>query len=212
MYTTEQYKLMKADFRRLCKDMGRMTESRDEALRVIAQERAEKDALKADYQQCCLLVANMHLAAMGGVIGPVRGVVEDVQDLRSERDALQAEIENIKSHIARTTAAVIKKQHEEWRQERDALVLQNQTMREALGVVHAQLIDGKLFTQQMHQRPYWRYSVSACLAFPDLSAEVIKRIKAGVLRKAAQDMRQADCDWPAVVRLNAIAEEMEQTK
>ena len=43
------------------------------------------DNLKA-YIGACVTVAQMHAAAMGEVCGPKRGVVEDIADLRTERD------------------------------------------------------------------------------------------------------------------------------
>lgn len=45
---------------------------------------------QADYEGACKTIAAMHAAAMGTVCGPQRGVVEDVEDLRLERDALRA--------------------------------------------------------------------------------------------------------------------------
>lgn len=46
--------------------------------------------LKAQLDGVCALLAEMRAAAMGEVIGPKRGPVEDVADLKSERDKLQA--------------------------------------------------------------------------------------------------------------------------
>ena len=42
------------------------------------------DAARADAVSACKLVADMHAAAVGEVRGPIRGVVEDVQDVRAE--------------------------------------------------------------------------------------------------------------------------------
>jgi hypothetical protein len=39
--------------------------------------------LKRAYEGACKTIADMHEAAMGEVCGPARGVVEDVQDLRT---------------------------------------------------------------------------------------------------------------------------------
>ena len=54
-------------------------------------EAAEAEALqqKENYDRACQLVAAMHAAAVGEITGPKRGVVEDVADLRAERDALR---------------------------------------------------------------------------------------------------------------------------
>ena len=45
---------------------------------------AERDKLRADYESACKVVADMHAAAMGGVVGPAAGVVEDVAALRED--------------------------------------------------------------------------------------------------------------------------------
>lgn len=47
-----------------------------------------REELRADYEGACRTIAEMHAAAVGEVRGPVRGVVEDVADLRAERDDL----------------------------------------------------------------------------------------------------------------------------
>ena len=49
--------------------------------------RTERDEAQRDYLRACQTVAEMHAAAVGEVCGPKRGVVEDVADLRAERDA-----------------------------------------------------------------------------------------------------------------------------
>ena len=59
----------------------------------------ERDELKEDYQRTCLLVAQMHRAAMNDVIGPKIGVVEDILDLREERDNLAAQNEGMREAI-----------------------------------------------------------------------------------------------------------------
>lgn len=69
-----------------------MTSEGLHAKSAIAGELAARDIeiadRRADYERACALVADMHAAAMGGVVGPARGIVEDVADLRAERDAL----------------------------------------------------------------------------------------------------------------------------
>lgn len=61
-------------------ELGRHTDAMD----------AELVALRADYENACKLVADMHAAAMGGNFGPAIGVVEDIAALRAERDSLDA--------------------------------------------------------------------------------------------------------------------------
>jgi len=49
----------------------------------LASAKADAERYKADYIAACELVAKMHAAAIGEVRGPIRGVVEDVEDLRA---------------------------------------------------------------------------------------------------------------------------------
>ena len=59
--------------------------------------KAERDQLKADYHDACETIAQMHGAAVGGFgLGPKRGVVEDVQDLKDSHDDLLDFAEKVK--------------------------------------------------------------------------------------------------------------------
>lgn len=51
-----------------------------------AAQAAEMEALRSSYEGACKLVADMHLAAMGQMVGPVLGVVEDVAALRADAE------------------------------------------------------------------------------------------------------------------------------
>ena len=51
---------------------------------------AERDRFRHDYEFACAMVAQMHAAAVGSVRGPIRGIVDDVADLKAERDRLAA--------------------------------------------------------------------------------------------------------------------------
>ena len=55
-----------------------------EAEQGVATLTQENERLKADYQRACKTVADMHAAAIGEVGGPIRGVVEDVANLRAQ--------------------------------------------------------------------------------------------------------------------------------
>ena len=48
----------------------------------IDDQAAEIARLNGEYQEVCRLVAQMHLAAVGGAVGPKLGVIEDVAALR----------------------------------------------------------------------------------------------------------------------------------
>jgi len=50
---------------------------------------------RADYDSACEQIAAMHAAAVGEVRGPIRGVVEDVADLRAERDELRRIVDGL---------------------------------------------------------------------------------------------------------------------
>lgn len=51
---------------------------------------------KREYEEACATIAKMHGAAVGKYgDGPKRGVVEDVEDLRAERDALAAQVRGV---------------------------------------------------------------------------------------------------------------------
>lgn len=56
--------------------------------------------LRADYDSACRTVAEMHAAAVGSVRGPIRGVVEDVEDLRVERDELRRQVDELTATAA----------------------------------------------------------------------------------------------------------------
>jgi hypothetical protein len=61
--------------------------SADKALMELVKER---DNWKRDYQEACKCVAEMHGAAVGGWgNAPKRGIVEDIEDVVKERDAMK---------------------------------------------------------------------------------------------------------------------------
>lgn len=51
-------------------------------------------SLRADVDAACRTIADMHLAAVGEVRGPIRGVVADVVDVRTRRDAAEEALTN----------------------------------------------------------------------------------------------------------------------
>lgn len=63
---------------------------------LLTEKDAEIAEMKGNYERACQTIAAMHAAAMGEVTGPNRGVVEDVADLRAERDRLQGIIDHLK--------------------------------------------------------------------------------------------------------------------
>lgn len=62
----------------------------------LAAQASEIESLRISYDAACMLVAQMHEAAMGEVIGPYHGVVEDV---RTKVAAQAAVIEKFKRAI-----------------------------------------------------------------------------------------------------------------
>ena len=62
----------------------------------IAAQASEIESLRISYDAACMLVAQMHEAAMGEVIGPYHGVVEDV---RTKVAAQAAVIEKLREAL-----------------------------------------------------------------------------------------------------------------
>ena len=67
-------------------------------LKRIVELAAERDAMKYEWQAACSLVAEMHKAAVGDYQGCTNGVVEDIADLKAERDRLRAALEKVIAH------------------------------------------------------------------------------------------------------------------
>ena len=67
-------------------ELAEIVTSKDAA---IAALKAENERLKEDYERACKTVADMHAAAVGEIMGPKRGVVEDVADIRTELEQLR---------------------------------------------------------------------------------------------------------------------------
>lgn len=59
----------------------------------------EIESLKVDHSNACHTIAQMHAAAMGEVTGARRGVVEDVEDVRVERDRLRGQVAEMRSAL-----------------------------------------------------------------------------------------------------------------
>lgn len=60
----------------------------------------EAARFKEDHASVCKLVALMHAAAVGEIRGPIRGVVEDVSDLRSTATAAQKRVAELERALA----------------------------------------------------------------------------------------------------------------
>ncbi len=72
--------------------------------RACAAE-ADRDRFKRDHLSACELIAEMHGAAVGEFgDAPKRGVLEDVQDLRADRDRLAIERNACAAEMDRQTA------------------------------------------------------------------------------------------------------------
>lgn len=59
---------------------------RDKHMRESSEWQHKVGELQHAYEQACKTIADMHAAAIGEAAAPRRGVVEDVEDLRRERD------------------------------------------------------------------------------------------------------------------------------
>ena len=74
-------------------------------LNEVSELRVERDEMKGNYLRACQTVAAMHAAATGKPgDGPRRGVVEDIEDLRAEKERLQAALEKFEDKIEGTLA------------------------------------------------------------------------------------------------------------
>jgi len=62
-----------------------------ELIDQILSLRSDVARFKEDHGQACKTIADMHAAALGEVCGPIRGVVEDVADLRESFEKKSAE-------------------------------------------------------------------------------------------------------------------------
>jgi hypothetical protein len=62
---------------------------------------------RGEYEDACKTLALMHAAAVGEVAGPKRGVIEDIADLKSERDQLKEENERLHKAFERYKAGYI---------------------------------------------------------------------------------------------------------
>jgi hypothetical protein len=73
-------------------DMLSKVATEDRTLEPIAFEMictiADARELKRSYENACKTIADMHAAAVGEARGPTRGVVEDVQDLRTALEVM----------------------------------------------------------------------------------------------------------------------------
>lgn len=68
---------------------------RDKLLAELAEARFDADRYKQDHLNACKTIAQMHEAATGRFgEGPVRGVVEDVADLKTAYDELLAKTQS----------------------------------------------------------------------------------------------------------------------
>lgn len=72
---------------------------RDALKDQLTAAQAEIARLKEDHDSCCRLVAEMHAAAVGGVRGPVVGVVEDVSALKQAHADALAKLEEAQQAV-----------------------------------------------------------------------------------------------------------------
>lgn len=73
----------------------------DELLRRAAGEAGhDAERYKADHLAACKTIAEMHAAATGRTgMGPIRGVVEDIADMRTHADDAEAELSKIRAGL-----------------------------------------------------------------------------------------------------------------
>lgn len=70
-----------------------LTAEYDRLTAALTAERAAREEAGRNYNGACQTIARMHEAATGrSGEAPIRGVVEDLADMRAERDALAAQV------------------------------------------------------------------------------------------------------------------------
>ena len=69
--------------------------------RRIAELEAEVETWKEEYAVACNTIAKMHVATIGKVGDPIRGVVEDVKDLRTRFEQLQEENDRLRPIVSK---------------------------------------------------------------------------------------------------------------
>ena len=87
-----------------------------------------------------------------------------------------------------------------------ALEARCKELTEALEVVNDQLIEGKVFTQQMHQRPYWRYSVTDALSTQS-PQEALDRFENDCYEKAIACVTNGSY-MHSIAKINALKKEV----
>lgn len=93
-------------------DMNRL---RVQAERELKEVREERDQFKRDYENACSTIELMHFAATGRRgEAPHRGVVEDVQDMKAERDNIANAAEMLWAVLANVSGGDWTKQTQEW--------------------------------------------------------------------------------------------------
>jgi len=80
----------------------RLTDENDKLLSQISELDLGLGQFKESYEGACETIASMHAAAVGEIRGPIRGVVEDIEDLRSEKISLATEAEDLRKKLADT--------------------------------------------------------------------------------------------------------------
>lgn len=84
-----------------------------ELRQLLREARADAARYHEDHDGACQLVARMHAAAVGSMRAPIRGVVEDIEDLRAEAKKATAKKTTAKAAPAKKQAVkkVAKKTH-----------------------------------------------------------------------------------------------------
>lgn len=70
----------------------------------LREAEADRNRNRADHVRACEQIAEMHAAAVGAVRGPIRGVVEDIADLRERAERAEAQLAEAREQLAAATA------------------------------------------------------------------------------------------------------------
>jgi hypothetical protein len=66
---------------------------------------SERDTVEQENRDARKLIADMHAAAVGGVQGPDRGVIEDIADIRERALIAEEQVKSLRTALAEATAS-----------------------------------------------------------------------------------------------------------
>lgn len=94
----ERLKTVPMKYRRMAFN-AQLQDENEQLRQKLAKKDAEIERIKLDHEACCVIVADMHAAAVGEIRGPIIGVIEDVADVRQQLVACQAREQQLREAL-----------------------------------------------------------------------------------------------------------------